>query len=111
MGFQFDLYSIRFGFLIRFVFDSICIYFDLICIASRRATHICQWACVNQIRDGYSALYAVFAVSKFCLSATCMSQPSGTSGMEDHSQNDPARRDQDEVNGGAALNRTAWSSG
>ena len=31
-----------------------------------------------------------------------MSQPSGTSGMEDHSQNDPTTRDQDEVIGRAA---------
>ena len=45
-------------------------------------------------------LYAVFSVLKFCLST--MSQPSGTSGMEDHSQNDPARRDQDDVSRRAA---------
>ena len=45
---------------------------------------------------------AVFSVSNFCY--VC------TSGMEDHSQNDPVRGDQDKVSGRAALNRNALTS-
>ena len=58
--------------------------------------------------QGGELIYAVFSVSKFCLST--MSQSSGTSGMEDHSQNDPATRDQDEVSGRAAAARSSGCS-
>ena len=62
-----------------------------------------QCACVNQTRGRLLDTIG----SSLSRSFVSHSQASGTSGMEDHSQNDPARRDQDEVSGMAALNRNA----
>ena len=101
MGFQFDLYSIRFQFdlYVRFVFDSICIDFfpleELHTFVSAHALTRHETATRHYMRSSLSRSF----VSQLCLVM---------SGMENHSHNDPARSDQDKVSRRAA---PALSSG